>query len=149
MSTITLTIEQAQVYKEVAKTTSYTGSKMDDGKSYDRIFTTDEDQDMLNRFWDECKNSLSDSLKKVYSGDTEASGVYKLSLALSSSFDQNQVDSMQRSLFSFFVVSIISKWYVFTNKPEAAEYSAGAASYLDDVLRKAYFKKKPTRPTYS
>ena len=44
MINITLTINKADVYKEVAQTTSYTGAKMDsDGNAYDRIFTTDED----------------------------------------------------------------------------------------------------------
>lgn len=143
-----LTITKNDVYVEVAKTTSYTGLKMD-GDSYERIFTTDEDQTLLDRFWEEGKSIVCNSLKRFLSSEEEAGEVFKLTLDLSKSFDDNQLDSMQQSLFSFFVMSITSKWYVFTNKPDAAEYSVSATSYLDDIIRKAYFKKKPTRPTYN
>lgn len=48
---ITLTISKPDVLKEVAQTTSYTGSKKvgDDG-ALDRIATVDEDQPELQRF---------------------------------------------------------------------------------------------------
>jgi hypothetical protein len=50
MIDIILTVNKEKVYEEVAKTTSYTGAKMDDELAYDRIFTTDEDKSMLERF---------------------------------------------------------------------------------------------------
>lgn len=148
MIEITLTINKEAVYEEVAQTTSYTGSKMDDEHAYDRIFTTDEDKSMLERFWNECKNTVCNSLKRVLAGEAEANGVFSLSLELSTSFDEALTDSMQRSLFSFFVMNITSKWYTFTNKEEATGYASEAATYLEDIMRKAFFKKKPVRPTY-
>lgn len=150
MIDITLTINQEKVYKEVAQTTSYTGSKMDDDEqAYDRIFTTDEDKSMLERFWNECKNTLCNSLKKILIEERETDGEYKLSISLSNSFDENLVESMQRSLFSFFVMNITSKWYTFTNKEEATGYASEAATYMEDVLRKAFYKKRPVRPKYN
>lgn len=144
-----MSIDKEMVYAEVAKTTSYTGAKMDDDDAYDRIFTTDEDQGMLERFWDECKNTVCNSMKKVLAGESEAKGVFSLVLGLSSSFDNALSESMQRSLFSFFVMNITAKWYTFTNKEEATGYATEAATYLDDIMRKAFFKKKPVRPTYN
>lgn len=149
MIEITLTVNKDEVYEEVAKTTSYTGAKMDDEHAYDRIFTTDEDQKMLERFWNECKNTICNSMKKILSGETEdSSGDYKVTLNLSSSFDTALTESMQRSLFSFFVMNITSKWYTFSNKTEATGYATEAATYMDDIMRKAFFKKRPVRPTY-
>lgn len=145
---LTLTVNREEVYKEVAQTTSYTGAKMDDEHAYDRIFTTDEDKTMLERFWNESKTTICNALKRVLESEAEASGDYRLSLALSNSFDEALTDSMQRSLFSFFVMNITAKWYTFTNKGEAAGYASEAATYLDDIKRKCFFKKKPTRPTY-
>lgn len=150
MKEYTLTLQKDAVYEEVAKTTSYTGSKIDnDPNAYERIFTTDEDREMLERFWNESKNTICNSLKKFLVSEEETDGTYTLTLEFSSSFNDNLLASMERSLFSFFVRSITSKWYAFTNKEETADYSASAASDLDDILRKAYYKKKPTRPTYS
>lgn len=148
MIAVTFTINKEQVYEEVAQTTAYTGSKMDDEHAYDRIFTTDEDKSMLERFWSESKNTICNSLKKLLVIETEADGNYTLSLGLSNSFDEALKDSMQRSLFSYFVMNITAKWYTFTNKQEAKGYASEAATYIEDVMRKAYFKKKPTRPTY-
>ena len=145
---ITLKINKEAVYEEVAKTTSYTGAKMEDGDAYERIFTTDEDVEMLERFWNECKNMVCNSLKKVLVSEVEADGEYSLTLGLSTAFDASLTDSMQRSLFSFFVMNITAKWYTFANKSEATGYATEAATYIEDIMRKAFHKKKPTRPTY-
>ena len=147
MADIVLTVNKEKVYEEVAQTTSYTGAKMDDEHAYERIFTTDEDKSMLERFWNESKNTVCNSLKKILLSEIEASGEYQLSLGVSSSFDEALTESMNRSLFSFFVMSITAKWYTFTNKEEATGYATEAAIYMEDVMRKAFFKKRPIRPT--
>ncbi len=149
MKRIIFQINKSEVYLEVAKTTSYTGAKMKgDTDAYDRIFTTDEDKEMLERFWNESKNTVVDGLKRVLNTETELNGVYTLELGLSNSFDDSLTESMQRSLFSFFVMNITGKWYTFTNKEEAVGYATSAASSMEDVLHKAFYKKKPVRPTY-
>lgn len=149
MIEVTLTIDKESVYEEVAQTTSYTGAKMDDEGAYERIFTTDDDKSMLERFWNESKNTIANSLKRILLNEQETDGTYSLQLGLSSSFDEILTDSMRRSLFSFFVMNITAKWYTFTNKQEATGYASEAATYIDDIMRKAFFKKKPSRPTYN
>ena len=147
---VILTIDKNAVYEEVAQTTSYTGAKMSDSLAYDRIFTTDEDRSMLERFWNGSKNTICNSLKKVLVTEYETTnGVYELTLGLSAAFDESLTESMGRSLFSFFVMNITAKWYNFTNKGEAEGCATEAATYIDDIMRKAFFKKRPTRPTYS
>lgn len=149
MKNITFHIAKKSVYDEVAKTTAYTGVKMDDDdKAYSRIFATDADQEMLERFWNESKNTIAGELKTLLSSEQEINGDYTLTLEVSNSFDDSLRSSMERSLFSFFVMNIVSKWYVFTNKKEAGAYAESALSDMEDVARKAYFKKRPTRPTY-
>ena len=145
---ITLKVNKETVYDEVAKTTEYTGAKMDDEHAYEVISTTDEDKAMLERFWNECKNMICNSLKKVLVSEVEAEGEYSLTLGLSTAFDESLTESMQRSLFSFFVMNITAKWYTCANKSEATGYATEAATYIEDIMRKAFFKKKPTRPTY-
>ena len=145
---ITLKVNKETVYDEVAKTTEYTGAKMDDEHAYEVISTTDEDKAMLERFWNECKNMICNSLKKVLVSEVEAEGEYSLTLGLSTAFEESLTESMQRSLFSFFVMNITAKWYTFANKSEATGYATEAATYIEDIMRKAFFKKKPTRPTY-
>jgi hypothetical protein len=148
MSEHILSLNKKEVYDEVAKTTSYTGAKKDDSKEYERIFASEDDKQMLERFWQESKNTICNSLKRFVVSEEETGESYTLTLELSSSFDDALLSSMQRSLFSFFVMNITSKWFVIANKPEATEYASAAATNAEDIMRKAFFKKKPQRPTY-
>lgn len=149
MAAYTITIDKDKVYDEISKTTSYTGSKMtgDDG-SYQRISTTESDDTMLERFWDESKNAVCDRIKQFLISETEEDNKFILTLDFSNSFEGNLIDSMESSLFSFFVMSITAKWYAFTNKGESADYAAASSAHMEDFLRKSFYKKKPQRPTY-
>ena len=149
MTIKTLTVDKNKVYEEVAKTTHYTGKKTEEGQSFERISTTEQDYEMLERFWSESKDTACNSMMKKLLSETEADGRYAITLELSGSFDEALADSMERSLFSFFVMNITAKWYTLANKEEAAGYAQEAATYMDDVKRKAYYKKKPVRPTYN
>lgn len=155
MKNITLTVNKAYVYDEVAKTTSYTGLKMMavDNDAYNRIFTTDEDRLLLERFWVETCNTTTSQFKpfikslnsQPISHGIDLSRNYTVELELSNSFDENLSEAMETSLFSFFVSSIVSKWFGFANKPEMESYTTEAVAIMNDLMQKIYYKKKPTR----
>ena len=150
MTNVSFSINKGDVLNEVAKTTAYSGAKMtgEEG-AYERIFTTQSDREMLERFWAECQVAVCETLKKfLLSEDTTAEG-WTMNLGLSQSFDSTLTKSINKELFSYFVMGIVAKWYVFTNKKEAGEYAESAARLLTGVHKKVLFKKKPTRPTYS
>ncbi len=146
---ITLTINQKSVLNEVAQTTSYTGAKMDDdANAYERISTVNEDQGELQRFWDESRAEVAQTFIRMLVSESMEGDTYALKLNVSASFDEALLPSMQLGLFSYFVQSIAAKWYVFTNKKEAGEFADVGKGLLDEVREKAFYKKKPTRPTY-
>lgn len=149
-------IDKSAVYEEVSKTTSYTGAKMtDDDNAYLRIFTTDEDRLMLERFWSEACNVATDLLKPFLqdgmvmqnNGYTSAypSNNFSAELHLPNNFNSSVLSSMKNSLVNFFVSAIVGKWYKFTNKEESETYLAEAGKMLEDVRRKLYHRNKPTR----
>lgn len=146
-----LTVSKRDVYNEVAMTTAYTGAKKgneNDMSAYERIFTTDEDREKLERFWVESCASVCSALKQFL--EEEECGVdgYRVRLSMPRAFDRALLPSMNKSLTSFFVLNITADWYVYTNKEECTEYATAAAMMLEDVRRKAFYKKRPTRPTY-
>lgn len=163
---IKLSISKEDVMQEIAVTTAYTGGKMDnDENALHRISTVDEDENHLERFWEESRADLCQELIGLvtFEGmvnnyvpiepDDSAHPVcvpkhYELRLDVSKSFDEALLPSMQLSLRSFFVHNIVAKWYIYTNKQEAGDYADKATTLLDDIHRKAVYKKKPTRPTY-
>ncbi|MCI6671859.1 MAG: hypothetical protein MSG77_04900 [Prevotella sp.] len=143
MKKVLLSIDKEAVYNEVAKTTSYVGAKTNDAALYDRIFTTDEDKELLKRFWEESKNVVTQNLKRFFISEKEVNGIYTLELALHSSFKDGFISGMQQSLFSFFVMTITGKWFSITDKDSVAETAASAMLHIDDILKKVYYKQPP------
>lgn len=146
---VTFDINKDAVYTEVAQTSSYTGAKMDqDENAYDRIFTTDEDRTMLDRFWNESCVTFAEVMKRYLRQESQTSEGHRFEMDFSRSFDPALLPSMRQELFSFFVMNITAKWYIFTNKQEAQGYSEAADALLEGVHRKACYKRRPVRPTY-
>ena len=147
MNKITIHIDKAQVWDEVAKTASYTGDKMiGDETAYERIMLTDEDAKMLQRFWEEVVSIANDQLKEMLLGSSEVADDYKVELEVSRAYDLNLTQSVVASLRSYFISAIVSKWYMFANKGEAETYATEATAMLLDAVRKLYSRKRPQRP---
>ena len=148
-----ITISKIYVYDEVAKTTSYTGAKSTAEGAYERIFTTDDDRLMLERFWVEAcaaaTSLLRDFIVTVNAQDN-SNGVdidinYEASLDMPASFDVALMPAVANDIFSFFVAYITGKWYKFTEKEETEPYMADAALSLTSAKSKLYYKTKPVR----
>jgi hypothetical protein len=156
MIEITIKAIKADVLNEVARTTAYEGKKASDEGAYERIFTTEEDRSMLQRFWDEAASSMTESLKRFVTsiddsyttndgGTEETLPAYVANLALSSSYDTALTSSVEKSLFSYFVNAIVSKWNNFVKKDGVQRYEEEANNNMTDILSKLFYKKRPTR----
>lgn len=149
METITIDIRQGEVYGEVAKATDYTGSKMENGdeKTRDRILAGDEDFKELGRFWDETIAAFEEFVKELLvGGETDADNVYHATIEVSRSWDTSLKGSVQSTLRSYFIASIIGQWFKFANKGEANEYITSAADMLLNVERLLYTRRRPQLP---
>lgn len=152
---IILSIKKANVYDEVAKLTGYVGAKSieDTGKAYDRVFTTDDDRLILERFWREAIGAITDEVKKFIvtvsapsnSQSVDITEVWEATLNMPSSFDDNLTGSINDSLLSYAVNSIASKWFAIANKEESDKYSAMAVVAGNETKSKLYYRKKPKR----
>lgn len=142
-------IDKAAVMHEVAKTTSYVGAKMtEDADAYDRMMTTDEDMNMLERFWNECCSSVCDKLRYRVRSVTTVADHFRIGVVMASAFDVPMRQGIKEDLFSYFVMGITAKWFAFTNKGEAKDYASEAEILLEGAHRKLCLKMKPTRPIY-
>lgn len=174
METITIKIIQEDVYEEVAKATDYTGSKLVDGDegARERILAADEDLAELGRFWEETVLATNENIKEMlvsgstktitptidagHTADREVSTAaigatigkigYEAVIEVSKSFDKALTASVQSTLRSFFIASIIGQWFKFANKGEANDYFAQAAEMMNAAERLLYSRRKPTRP---
>lgn len=156
MTDVTLRVSKRAVYDEVAKTTSYSGAKkVGEEGAYERIFTTDEDRLMLERFWVEACDGATANLKQFLvrvSDQSVGSGVkededYEVLLSLPSRFDETLTPGIETSLFSYFVAFIVGEWYIFCNKEEAEGFVTMATAKMKSVMNNLYYRVKPTRVT--
>lgn len=148
MADLAISIKKSDVYEEVAKTTAYIGAKnkLEDGKSaFDQVFVTDADLTMIERFFNESLDALRNVLKRFVSGESGVDGTITWQIEMPSRFDDNLLSSINSSVNSFLVNSIIGKWCEITANDKVKEYADNAAALLSDIKDKAFFKKKPTR----
>lgn len=71
---------------------------------------------------------------------------YHVRLEVSKNFNKALVPSVKLSLMSFFIQSIVGKWFRLTNKEDAQEYFDLAGTLLEDVMQKLYSRQRPRRP---
>jgi large subunit ribosomal protein L16 len=50
--------------------------------------------------------------------------------------------------FGTFGIKSLETHWITGRQIEAAGYATEAATYMEDIMRKAFFKRKPMRPTY-
>ena len=148
METITITIDKASVLEEVAKATDYTGSKMagEDKDVRDRILMSDAAQADLGRFWEESATVVNETFKQMLLSGSSNATAYSATMEVSKSFDTTLTSSVESTIKSYFIASIIGQWFKFANKGEASEYFSQAAELILAAERLLYSRKKPTVP---
>ena len=152
MKSATLTVNKEAVMQEVDKATSYTGKKIDEATppaegqetAYDRVRTTAATKEILTRFWDEAASMATVRMMRYISSVTKDTA-YTAQLSLTERWDEALLPDMNKSLFSYFVSFILSRWFKVANKAEAETYMADATAMLDNVMRGIYFRSAPVR----
>ena len=146
-----------------------------DDNARERILAVDDDLSELSRFWEESVLATNENLKEmlvsgatkqipnvqVLPGDvvekTETLAIedlpsartrtgYEAVIEVSKSFDKALTASVQSTLRSFFIATIIGYWFKFANKGESADYFAQAAEFMTAAERLLYSRRKPSIP---
>lgn len=148
-----------------------------DAKARDRILAADADLATLDRFWTESAMACNENFKEMLvvcstdairtpNGQHEDTGFteyippgqgttptyktekgYQAEIEVSKSFDKTLTESVESTIRSYFIASIVGQWFKFANKGEAGDYFAQAAEMLEGAERMLYSRRKPTRPT--
>lgn len=71
---------------------------------------------------------------------------YEAKIEVSKAFDKELTASVESTMRSFFIASIIGQWFKFANKGEASDYFSQGAELMDSVERLLYSRKRPTLP---
>lgn len=153
---ITLRVTKSSVMNEVAKQTSYIGAKIttqDGSNAYEQVFTTNDDYAMLERYWREAVNATTGNLRKFIktvsatpsNPSVDPEEVFEIVLEMPSRYDDSQTETIQASLFSYFVNFITGKWLAVAYKEDAEYYEKYSAASMKEILLKIFYKKPATR----
>lgn len=146
MKTLSITVTRDTVYEEVSKTTSFDGAKKDaeDG-TYERVMTTEDDRQMLARYFDEAAQAAEAALSDLPTDDTTDGEQWGVTLRLPDAFNDKAAQSINADMFSYFCESILGKWYATTLYDVSERHTLLSAGFLQDALRKIWFRAAPSR----
>ena len=144
MRTIDIYISKADVYEEVAKTTAYTGAKQatDEG-GFDKVFLSDAETEMLDRYWNEVCTDISLRLSE-WIVDVEPSSA-TITLAVADGFNDALTDSLTQAITSYFVTTLLYKWYSIAMPTLAEGMVAESITHIKRVTELVNQRKRPTR----
>lgn len=145
-----ITINKEKIYGEVTRTSLYTGAKHPEGNPgmLSRVAVIDADRPLLSRFCDEALASASLTLRQVLGSVVTEGNDIIIVFCLSHAADDTQTSGIADTLADYMKTAVIARWLAFSDKAEAETYTAEARRLLDECLRKALYKRKPTRPKY-
>lgn len=156
MAEIILNIKKKDVYNEVAKISSYVGAKSEknseDTDMYARVFATDSDREMLDRFWEDCCGKVAEELQR-FIVDIANADTGEVSLAVESLYNKSEKDGLrtkvlQKDLFSCFVNFILYKWFELTERERTEYYFTCYKDFVKGVKRKLSVKYTPVKREY-
>lgn len=146
MKNVCISVIKQDVLDEIGRTTAYIGQRKPENadKAYGRISTTEADNAVIERYWQEASDLMIRKLDRFVVSVSKDSN-FVLKLGVSDRYDDTLTYSVATSAYSFFVNYIISKWCELTDAENVAVYAGNAARRLADVSAKIYFKKRPER----
>lgn len=154
ITNIELDIKRKDVYNEVARISGYVGAKSfkeQDGQAdtYTRIAITDSDNELLDRYWEDCCGKVAGELqrfiKDIVSNDKSNDATFIIQ-PLSDATQRKTV--LQKDLFSCFVNFILCKWFELTDKERCEYYFANYNDFIKGIRRKLCMKFAPTKANF-
>lgn len=154
MFCLVLTVSKRAVMEEVMKTAEYAGAKtVGDEGAYARIMATDEDAEMLERFWTAACDSITDTAKgrigivaaQTAGGSPDPDNDYVLKLMMPEEFNGTLEGSMGTLLFNYMVQSVTAKWFALAGAPLAEITDKAAATTLGAFVRMLHERMPPHR----
>lgn len=155
MNKATIKIDKDSIFEQIAKKTSYIGSKMKDEDAYDNIFTTDEDKEFFEEHFElahaECVEMLFPYAKKEITEnieDTETPSVsYDIVLTVPQEMSQTTVSLVERQINEYIVSKLIAEWMMVCNIDSHSYWLERYTSIRKQINRTLLSRMKPLRRT--
>ena len=155
MIELKIDIKKSVIYNEVSKISSYIGAKRIDADQavYERVFSTEDDRELLERYWRETKSSLVEVFGRwLYSVNDSGNSqvvddaeVWSVILHMPDTFKKEFIYAIDEDAHSFMINEILFRWLAVSEPKEAEYYKALSESKKRDITKKLLYR---TRPIY-
>ena len=161
-TTLKITLYKSELIYDVQNKTYITGRSRQTGDNHEQVANMqanddDENRNQILRSIGTAVDYMRAKMAEFLTGsDASATDVLEsgskdveITLSLPSNYNQATAKSISAALHNIVVNKAIADWFTLTNKADAADYAAAAASEVN-ILREALNKRtRPTRPSVS
>lgn len=130
-TTMQIEISKCAIMDEVAKTSAYIGAKTQD---YDRLAIIDQNEEMLERFWNECSAAVSFSLSTSIVGQS----INQETVCFYVNIPETMLTSVRDTIVSYYVETILGKWLELSRCEEALLHINRAEAHLTRLIDMAF-----------
>lgn len=139
---LTITIKYENVLYELSRTAAYAGMKRDD---YERVAVADADSQLLRQYCREACGCMVRSLKAMVATVADTDDAFVVTLRTSASFDTALEPTIAGALQSYVALSALTRWLSLSGSDSSRDFSAVAATMLDDARSQLAQRRKPVR----
>lgn len=152
MNKATIKIDKDSIFEQIAKKTSYIGSKMKDEDAYDNIFTTDEDKEFFEEHFElahaECVEMLFPyAMKEITDSEETQNDGYSIVITVSKEMSQTTVSLVERQINEYIVSRLIAEWMMVCNIDSHSYWLERYTSIRKQINRTLLSRMKPLRRT--
>ena len=152
MNIATIKIDKDSIFEQIAKKTSYIGSKMKDEDAYDNIFTTDEDKEFFEEHFElahaECVEMLFPyAMKEITDSEEVQDDGYSIVITVPKEMSQTTVSLVERQINEYIVSRLIAEWMMVCNIDSHSYWLERYTSIRKQINRTLLSRMKPLRRT--
>lgn len=148
MKKIEFIVEKTTIEREIGESTAYAGAKSparDEGDTFDRVATVDDDSGVLARYIAEACCAAAERLKQFVTGIDFLGDRIRLTLEVSGSYDDSMMSAAENAFGSYLSAYALSRWMRLALPEKAGEWEAEAMRLMSELERNLYHRRRPLR----
>lgn len=146
---ISFFVEKKAVLDEVVMTAEYIAAKND---NYDRVSIVDENEELLNFFWDEACNDVFVALRNfrpMFNGENkEGIKGCMITVSVPDNWDWLLQPTVQNDIKIYLVSKIGSEWLATVTGNANENINVELGRIVNRILLSLFTRKRPERPNY-
>lgn len=130
------------IYNEVGKITAYTGLK---AGNVDAVAVTDDERNILNTFWNEACDRLSEVLGKYVFSFSDDGTTICVQLNVPANWKQTNLYGCSRSMKQYLINALCEAWFGLSYPEKASQYQLANVALSTSLRVYLGGREKPVR----